>query len=209
MAAWIAPNHWRTRPASYDKGGKTMRALRLSLLATVTVSLLGGPSIVVLAQDDEDQVITATYVTGETIDKLEVSPGVYSESNGVEQLRDSTYEDTFEWSDPRLPSVMQISENLDIRYREDGDAWAWVGNIRLEDEDGAWAGPEYGMGEWSGDRLLLHPRMMLLTGEGAYEGLTAMLQRRWETDDPGYPASVEGYIFVGDLPPMPDEPSAE
>jgi len=180
------------------------------LLSTMTLALVGGLGAVAVAQEDEDLQITATRVTGETTAKHEVFGGRFSHVDGVDQNRDAVYEDTFEWSDPRLPSVMQITENVDIHYRgEDQDAWAWVGSIRLEDSEGAWTGQEYGMGEWIGERLALQPRMMLLTGEGAYEGLSAMLQRRWETDDPTYPASVEGYIFEGELPPMPGVMPAE
>ena len=187
-----------------------MRSLRLPLVATLTLGLLGGLTGEAIAQDDEDGVITATRVTGETTDRREVFGGTHSQVDGVDQNCEAVFKDTFAWSDPRLPSVMQLTENLDIHYRgDDHDAWAWVGSIRLEDAVGAWTGPEYGMGEWIGERLVLHPRMMLLTGEGAYAGLSAMLQRRWETDDPTYPASVEGYIFEGELPPMPDEPPTE
>ena len=185
-----------------------MRTLRISLMATVTLALLGGLGAVAVAQADEDRQATATRVTGETTAKREVFGGTYSGIDGVDRNRDAVYEDTFEWSDPRLPSVMQITENVDIHYRgDDQDAWAWVGAIRLEDSDGAWTGSEYGMGEWVDQRLVLQPRMMLLRGEGAYEGLSAMLQRSWETDDPTYPASVEGYIFEGELPPMPEPPT--
>ena len=43
MAAWTAPSHWRTRPA--QKVGLVMRALRLSLVGTVILSLAGGLSV--------------------------------------------------------------------------------------------------------------------------------------------------------------------
>ena len=187
-----------------------MRTLRLTRVSTLALAVLGGLTGSVVAQDDEDLVITATRVTGETTARREVFGGSYQFVDGVDQNREAVFEDTFDWSDPRLPSVMQLTENLDIHYRgDDQNAWAWVGSIRLEDADGAWTGREYGMGEWIGDGLVLRPRMMPLSGEGAYEGLSAMLQRRWETDDPTYTASVDGYIFEGELPPMPDAPPTE
>jgi hypothetical protein len=92
-----------------------MSTLRRSLVGAVTLALLGGLSGTAVAQDDEDVPITATYFTGERTDKLEVSGGMWSTVDGADQLRDAVYEDTFEWSDPRLPSVMLITENLDIR----------------------------------------------------------------------------------------------
>jgi hypothetical protein len=43
--------------------------------------------------------------------------------------------------------------------------------------------------------------MMLLSGDWAYEGLSAMLQRRWEADDYTLTRPVlEGYIFEGQTP---------
>lgn len=81
----------------------------------------------------------------------------------------------------------------------------FVGNIRFESPEGAWTGPEYGLAEESEASLVLQPRMTLLTGEGAYEGLTAMLQRRYEPDDTSFTHPVfEGDIVEGELPPMPD-----
>ena len=181
-----------------------MRTLRSSMVATLMVALLAGFSSVVAAQADDDGSVSVTHVTGQQTDAREVGFGGYAEVGGVTQGRDLVYEDTLEWSDPRLPSAMWITENLDMHDLGDGrEAWFWVGSIRLEDEQGAWAGEEYGMGEFTGDRPILQPRIMMLRGEGAYEGLTAVLQRRWDPEDVTYHAAVDGYIFEGDLPPMP------
>ena len=89
-----------------------------------------------------------------------------------------------------------------------------MGNIRLEGDDGVWTGVEYGLGEETPEALILQPRLMLLTGEGAYEGLSAMLQRQYEVITTGSNPVFEGYIFEGALPPMPEpleplEPLAE
>jgi hypothetical protein len=182
-----------------------MRTLRLSLAGMVILALIGGLGGVVVAQDGDEPATTATYVTGQQTDAREVAGGTYSGADGIDRNRDAVFVDTIEWSDPRLPSSMWISENLDMHaLGDDREAWAWAGTIRLEDEVGAWTGLEYGMGEWVGDGLALRPRVMMLTGEGAYEGLSAMLQRRWDPDDPTYHATVEGYIFEDQLPPMPE-----
>ena len=50
MAAWTVRSHWRTRPA--QQKGDVMRTLRLSLVGMLTLALLGGPSAMVVAQDD-------------------------------------------------------------------------------------------------------------------------------------------------------------
>jgi len=176
----------------------------------MALALLGGLSAVAVGQADGDRPVTATFVTGRQTDAREVHGGGYAQVGGVDQNRAAVYEDTLEWSDPRLPSSMWISENLDMHYLGDGyEAWVWAGSIRLEDEQGAWTGQENGMGEFMDDSLVLRPRVMMLRGEGAYEGLTAVLQRSWDPDDPTYHATVEGYIFETESPPMPDVPMPE
>lgn len=127
-------------------------------------------------------------------------------------MSDAIYEHDILWSDPRLPSLMRLHENLNAySLADDRAAYSWVGYIRLEGETGTWTGAEYGMGEDSDDGLVLRPRMMLLTGEGDYAGLSAMLQRQAQVVGTGSSPVYEGYIYEGDLPSMPEplEPSTE
>jgi len=77
--------------------------MRMSLVVTVILSLLGGLCVGVAAQD-EDETPTSTYVTGNYIDSFGGSPE-FSEVDGVERMR-MTIERVVEWSDPRLPSQM-------------------------------------------------------------------------------------------------------
>ena len=76
--------------------------------------------------------------------------------------------------------VTRLRQEVTVRLMEQAAAAGYnaVGNIRLEGEEGNWTGAEYGMGEDSDEGLVLRPRMMLLTGDGAYAGLSAMLQRQ-------------------------------
>ena len=164
------------------------------------------------AQDDQDLPVTATHVTGEAISDRTISQGVWTELAGSDQSRDAVFEHDVEWSDPRLPSLMRINENLNIYYpAEDGGAWSWVGSIRLEGDQGAWTGMEYGLGTDSNEGIVVQPRMMLLTGEGAYEGLSAMIQHQYEVVTTASRPVFEGYILEGELPPMPDpvQPSVQ
>ena len=190
-----------------------MRTLWLTLAGVAALVLFGVMGGVVLAQDAAEDPVTATHVVGTVNANTTESGGDWSALDGLIINRDAAYEHIVEWSDPRLPATMRFSENLN-RYNLGGDAgaMAFVGNIRFESPEGAWTGSEYGLAEESEAGLVLQPRMMLLTGGGAYEGLTAMLQRRYESDDTTFTYPVfEGYIFDGELPPMPDpvEPSAE
>ena len=188
-----------------------MRTMRLALAATVTLALLGLGGAAV-AQDEADKPDSVTHVTGEAFDARTIKQGAYVESDEGEQIRGAIFEHDIEWSDPRLPTLMRLHENLDTYWiGDDGAAWFWLGNVRLEGDVGAWTGTEYGLGEESPAGLTLQPRMMLLSGEGAYEGLSAMLQRQHEVITTGSQPVFEGYIFEGELPPMPEplEPLAE
>ena len=187
-----------------------MRALRLTLAGTVIMALLGGVGAPVVAQGADEELAGATYVVGEVTDTRTISEGTWT-YEGVERLNDLVAELDVEWSDPRLPSLMRLSENQDLHFMDDYLAVAAVASIRLEDPDGAWTGPEYGLMELMGSKegTPPWPRMMLLTGERAYEGLSAMLQRRYEPDDPTFARPVfEGYIFEHGLTPMPSAPEA-
>ena len=120
-------------------------------------------------------------------------------------MRGNVFEHDIEWSDPRLPSLMRLRENVNTHFiGDDRVAWFWVGAVRLEGDHGAWTGAEYGLGEESRVGFTLQPRMMLLSGEGAYEGLSAMLQRQHEVITSASRPVFEGYIFEGELPPMPE-----
>ena len=190
-----------------------MRTLRLSVAGTLALALLGGLGGALLAQDEENAPATVTHVTGEAFSDRTVNQGAYAEVDGGEQMRGNVFEHDIDWSDPRLPSLMRLRENVNV-YSIDDDhaAWSWVGSVRLEGDEGAWTGTEYGLGEESAEGpLTLQPRMMLLSGEGAYEGLSAMLQRQHEVITTASRPVFEGYIFAGELPPMPEplEPPAE
>jgi hypothetical protein len=181
-----------------------MRTLRLSLVGTVIVVLLGGTGVV-LAQDEAEEPVTATRVMGTVTSGTTESGGEWSALDGVITNRGAAYGHVVEWSDPRLPATMRFSENVNRYNLGDAGAIIFVGNIRFEGPEGAWTGSEYGFAEESEAGFVPQPRVMLLTGDGAYEGLTAVLQRRYESDDTSFTHPVlEGYIFEGELPPMPE-----
>jgi hypothetical protein len=80
----------------------------------------------------------------------------------------------------------------------------WVGFAGLDDEGGAWRGTYHGYGTPYNERNYLQ---VDLTGSDAYDGLSAIL---FATDN-GTGFDVEGMIFPGELPPLPEmqEPPAE
>jgi len=122
-----------------------------------------------------------------------------------------------DWSDPRLPSRMLYQHSSDGGFatHPDGSVMA-VGIaavVRLEGPDGSWSGTDRVL-HWlvvpeSGDEYQeTWTELMVLDGEGGYEGLSATFRSAERGEGPG---PYEGFIFEAELPQMPDpiEPTAE
>ena len=181
-----------------------MRKLRLSLVGTVMLTLLGGLGGAVAAQDDE---MTGTRVTG--VVSGPQWPGPWpapTEEGGATYWSDWRVERPVEWSDPRLPSMMTTVLSISEHRIPADIVQTWAATHRLDGPDGAWTGTERGVNNLStepGGRVGL----LVLTGEGAYEGWTAVLATLTEPWGEFY----EGFILEGHPPAMPDpvEPPAE
>jgi hypothetical protein len=191
-----------------------MRTLRLSLIGTVILVLLGGLGVVAAAQDEP----AATPVIGNITSTRIVASGDPTFGGMHNYLRDDAADYDMEWSDPRLGSVMRTTTNWDFfGLPEEGDingAVLVATSVRLEGPDGAWTGTEYLLlDETRNPERYPGPSVMLLSGEGAYEGLSAMIRRQYESDIPmpGELPTFEGYILEGELTPVPTapEPSTE
>jgi hypothetical protein len=100
-----------------------------------------------------------------------------------------------EMSDPRFTGATTVVVSIDDRP---GALTQFHFAFRIESEDGAWqqvptivfAGPD---GEHSTATIEFQ-------GEGAYQGLTAVV----ELDLTGEVWDVQGYIFEGEIPPLPN-----
>jgi len=159
-----------------------MRTLRLSMVGTVILALLGGLGGAVLAQD-EDESESATYVSGLRT-WIE-----YTDDGAIYEM---------EMSDPRASGTLTESY---VSWQEYGDTTPATAAVvvRLEhvNEQGSWSGigsgvydPEMGwqLVGWS-------------TGEGAYEGLTLYMHA--VRDIYSTPEMLfEGIIFEGPAPMM-------
>ena len=176
-----------------------MRSRKAYLAGVVTLLLLGTLGHGVMAQDQQG---TATHVSGRSPGGSVVSEG--SQDDGIFGVRGAVYEHAIEWSDPRLPTLMRVSENVDWHPIREGNGAAItvVSTVRLEGSEGAWTGFEYGLIEELGPDGTV-TRLMVLDGEGAYDGLSVVLTRSYEDADYGKPI-FDGYIFDGEMTPMPD-----
>ena len=195
-----------------------MRTLRLSLAGTVTLALLGGLGGAVAAQDEEPAPVN--YVTGTVVEQWthddpsapdEPDTGPAPDVRGYTISEDASLglvEQTVEWSDPRLPATHWFTARYQMIWDFDAEKGAvtTTTNHLLEDEAGSW----HGSGRFvTADGAKDEYGLYMLEGEGAYEGLYALLHgasERMFDYGPYGPNSYEGYIFEADPLSQPGTP---
>ena len=156
-----------------------MRTLRLCLVGTVTLALLGGLGGLALAQDDASEPMTPAFFTM------------------VEETEDPW---TIVTTDPRFSGTW-VANEPDWYFLGAND-WDHVssGFVHLENDEGAWKGWTSGF-SWMGE-VPFHEQMWLV-GEGAYEGLSAVAVSGCERlPCEGEDSSFKGIIFEGEVPPL-------
>ena len=137
--------------------------------------------------------------------------------DGVEQSRGTRCRTVVEDpSDPRFAGtwLLVFSEDSygmgpELRAGTgDGAPTVWTYEYRVENDDGAWqSGPVSGI-EFAEREMMVAP---VFTGEGAYEGLTAIVEMSGRETDIGgaSDADLRGAIFGGSPPPPSGFPAAE
>jgi hypothetical protein len=126
-----------------------------------------------------------------------VRTGTYEVVDGVTQQRGDAWTPViFNMSDPRLDGTLIYSEDTD---RYPGSIRLAAETYRIENDEGAWQGSTSVamVGSGYGDAAVV-----LLVGEGAYEGLYA-----WA--DVGDWGAIEGVIFPAPPPDAPVPPTTE
>ena len=171
-----------------------MRTLRLSLVGAVMLALLGGLGGVALAQADTDTA-KVTHFTGTRLSAVEGTVDEWWEADGIGHARGLHATETIEWSDPRLPSELQMVQNLDAP----GQEAVVTGATLLEDPEGYWTGEFTAYCDPDSE---CHG-MNTITGHGAYEGLFAVF-RGFYADGPGSDWVFDGVIYEGETLPIPD-----
>ena len=183
-----------------------MRMLRLTLMGLVIPGLFVGLTMAVAAQEDEQEPPTATYVTGVAVSTPE---------GDTFTLEGDIYVGEMDWSDPRLPSRMLARYNAEgaqgIHPDGSGVTVRYALAVRLEGSDGSWSGTGHELAwtlvpESGGAPQDAWTQLLVLDGEGEYEGLSATLTG---TGDRAVPA-LEGFIFKNALTmPDPIEPTSD
>ena len=177
----------------------------------------GQPSSVPGAATETDVIAPVEFTAYVSFTSDCTSPDFEGVVDGVEQHRGyrcrTTVEDS---SDARFAGawLLVFSEDgygmgPELRAGTgDGAPTVWTYEYRVENDDGAWqSGPVSGI-EFAEREMSVTP---VFTGEGAYEGLTAIVELSGrETDNDGVSdASLRGAILVGSPPPPSGFPSSE
>jgi hypothetical protein len=175
-----------------------MRTLRLSLVGTIILVLLGGLGGTVVLAQDEDQagpVVAPLYSTG-TFELIDGGEGQFSKVGDVIQERGAFIAYEGEASDPRASGYMTVgvSGSWFSAGSPSADTWVFSAIARLENADGAWEGPVSGIAHPTG-----FTSVGWLTGEEDYEGLTMFIRGSYD----GTTAFGENLVFAGD-PPTPN-----
>lgn len=180
-----------------------MSRLRLTLVGVMALVLTGG-AVVVSASDEvavEEPATPPVWVTlteqtncstgGPS--EYSAGPGRSKRVRGLTQTCDTTY------ADSRVSGTSDYVLNEDCF--EDGICVVW-GTGTLSGPDGDWTGWWHGIDDEADN----YNWYTVLTGSGAYEGMTFIIYSTgvW----PGVPDEV-GVIYEGDPPPVEQPPAAE
>jgi len=193
-----------------------MRVVRSSLAVAGGLVLCFGLAAAATAQEEPAPVTlvtgTVAEVYGYDVD-AEDGPSLDTyDIRGYEVMTQAgaPIREVVEWSDPRLPADLWLSLGYTlIGQREDQMESAGVMNtawqILLEDDEGRWHGTGRSV-QAADEKYSLYE----LTGEGAYEGLSALLRGTAPTDKEAglmhaygpWDMAYEGYIFEAELTPF-------
>ena len=143
----------------------------------------------------------AVAVTGTSTLVAEAAPGSIELENGVIRVRDNELVTVEVSSDPRVAGRATITVNFDAYADQSGLPGATqvrYGQMRLENDDGAWVGRFAGSLANGG-----FMQTYWLEGQGAYRGLSYVVTAGGN----GNTWRSQGLIFPGDIPPLGGGPS--
>jgi hypothetical protein len=203
-AAKTTTPEWRIR--SMFSAAKLVTAGLLVFATGAVLSVaqpLGQPSRMAPGAAEVGEPGPAAYVHGAMVETLccgDEAETYDSDGNRL-TLRGMASSGLVEMDDPRLAGSFTMIGNGDEFPQADTSERVEIGwgEVRIENEDGAWSGTfatTYDSEKINETSLILYE----LTGEGAYEGLSALLGQTGSISSwPRFP--VAGAIFTGPLPP--------
>ena len=193
-----------------------MRAIKTSVISILAIGLLASSAVGVAAQDEEAAgVPTGPASFSGTYEGTwpPLNEGTNTFVDGLELFRDQVFADSIETTDPRLTGSVLQAQNTDVHDVSGRDQFVAPRSVnwRIENEGGAWTGQGYELHGWGADdphQEAFGVTVLMLTGEGDYEGLSAYLMVDWSTWSEDTLPTVDGAVYPGEAPPFPEVPSA-
>jgi len=184
-------------------------AIKTRLAATITVTLamvLTTTAGAIAQVDDAPAYFTASV--GEPREFLPADMGAPDDDGVIRGRGTLLIEQPIRASDPRVSGLLSISNNVDIHEYGGGVVGVNVNSLRIANSEGAWTGPGTGFFS-SGASGDLSVAVAVLRGEGAFEGMSVILNHGTAEDDRGPYEFFQGIIVDGDIAPPPAPPPAE
>jgi len=176
-----------------------VRAIKTTTIFILAVGLLAGSAVGVTAQEEDPA--GAAYFTGTIGESTVVGEPTEGVVDGVLEVRGLEREGPIETTDPRLTGSLSRVIDLDVHPVDDfAEVVLFTVQHRIENEDGSWSGTGTGVahgGPGAPEEEALDFDTVLLTGDGAYEGLSAFLLADFA---PEIGADIKGVIFPGQMP---------
>ena len=183
-----------------------MRGTKSSLSVILATGLLGGSAVGAAAQDPEAGTSEPTIFSLRLVPSSQVRDTEVTTEDGVYKEMGTCFAPiVYNASDPRLAGDLTVCGDLHRFGATDGAPTVGSGTFRLVNDEGAWQGSDAWAG-WtdpeSGEEVEFGSGVIVLTGEGAYDGLYAVMTLSDWSD-------VQGFIFEGAPPAEPAPPSTD
>lgn len=206
---------WAERARS--EGGFSMFSALKVGVATALVALVGGVLALSLLPQPQEPLPPAAEATEVAVGDLpryaaiEGKVYAHSETNRATEARqeglpevigtDWGYRGLVETNDPRLNGFYDTNQNYHQFLAPPASGTVRSGIGRISNKGGSWAAELYGFSRPGESDHSANHYVSFLTGEGGYEGLSAML---WMDPEPGTHWRLEGVIAPGPMPEPPD-----
>jgi hypothetical protein len=176
-----------------------MKRIRTLIVAAISTGLIALSTIGVSAQDAEVDPMAPSVVTGHFFGGCPDFGATVTASDGVTETNPTFSCQRWETNDDRLNGANVNVGNWE-RYPGDGFQIA-AGQFNTTNDGGSWTGVWNGIAIDAADGIeQMEIDTIILTGHGAYEGLTGYILQEWSKE----PVEVRGVIFPRDMPEVPE-----
>jgi hypothetical protein len=184
-----------------------VKGLKTNLIAVVAVGLVAASAVGAAAQDPESSTRSVAYTTGFAGSPVSFVEPTEESVPGGRQMRGLGYIDIpVNFSDARLAGLMSISANGAGQDFADGFANLESRTYRITNDDGAWTGSgDYIVAGGSEPPGFIEQESVVLTGDGAYDGLVAYLFIEFTSGNP----ELEAVILEVERAPYPEPVAVE